>query len=76
VLTWLGATTQFGWHGVAPKIPRELRGPLEYCMACRYLVLGAKARAKEYLQSALEDANANPLLEKLVRTKLANLQPK
>lgn len=76
VATWLGVTNQFGWDGVAAKFPPELRGPLEYSMARRYAVLGARARSKAFLQAALRDAEANQTLQRLVRTQLTQFDVK
>ncbi len=70
VVTWLGVTNRFGWEGAAAKFPRELRGPLAYCMARRYAVLGVPDQSKAFFQIALRDADTNSTLERLVRTRL------
>jgi hypothetical protein len=74
VIAWLGATNQFGWQGASSQFPRELRGPLEYCMAHRYLVLGMPAKSREFFQAALQDADTNGTLERLVRARLGQFE--
>jgi hypothetical protein len=70
VTTWLGVSNKFGWNGVAGKFPRELRGPLAYCMGNRYMVLGKRDKSKEFFQGALADVETNPKLATLVQDRI------
>jgi tetratricopeptide (TPR) repeat protein len=54
----------------------EVRGPLAYVLAKRCLVKERQAEVRSLLQCALQDANGNRNLERLVQIELARLAPK
>jgi len=74
LLTWKGVTNFLGWGGLAPQLAPQLRGPLAYVMAHRYIQLQRHDDAKMFLGTAQADAARGSVLAELVTMDLS--QPK
>jgi hypothetical protein len=72
-MSWKGTTSIFGWAGVAPSLPPNLRGPTAYIMGQRYLRLGRLKDAAEFFRMAAKDAAAGSELAQLTRLALQRL---
>jgi hypothetical protein len=77
--TWLGASGFTGWSGLSATLQGrpDLRGPLAYLFAQRYLRLKKPDEARTLLQTALKDAKRGTPLHRLARQALEQtLAPK
>ncbi|MBI1915280.1 MAG: protein kinase [Planctomycetes bacterium] len=72
--TWKGYTNVFGWAGVRRALAPPLRGPIAYVFGQRYLRLGKQAEARDFFQTAHDDAPANSGLRRLAADGLKNLK--
>lgn len=73
-LTWKGTTNLLGWGGIAPRLAPEVRGPLAYVFAHRFLRLGNSAQARKFLQAALEDSSPEAPLHQVAEADLQLLE--
>lgn len=70
MLAWKGANNVFGWQGVAPSLSPEIRGPVAYILAHRYLKLGRPDDSRQFFETARDDAAEGSTLRKLAEQKL------
>jgi tetratricopeptide (TPR) repeat protein len=76
-LTWKGKTGAFGWAGVAPQLDPGLRGPLAYVFGHLYQRRqGARADVLMFFRTALKDAAAGSVLQRVAQREVARLQGK
>lgn len=73
-LTWKGTTSLLGWGGLRSTLAPDLRGPMSYLLAHRFLRRGDKTAAAEFFRQSLADANDKPQLAELARVDLELLE--
>lgn len=64
-LTWRGTTNLLGWAGVAPSLEPDIRAPLAYIEAHRFLRLGQPEQSQKFFEIALADAASESLVARL-----------
>lgn len=70
LLTWKGTTGITGWASLKGSLEPELRGPLAYVLGHRYLRLNKPTEAEDFFRTALKDAPAKSLLQRLAQAEL------
>ena len=73
VMTLKGNTNFLGWQGLKPTLAPELRAPMAYIFGCRYLRLGREVDARQFFETARDDASADSTLNRLARGRLESL---
>lgn len=72
-LAWKGTSGIFGWSGVAPALPKEIRAEVTYLMCHRYLKLGQTDEARKWFDEMNADVNTDATVKTLVEKELEKL---
>lgn len=73
VVAWKGLTGPLGWAGVANSLDPSLRGKIAYVLGHRYARLSKPDEALSLFRTALADAPAESLLQKLAQAEVDRL---
>ena len=73
--TWKGTTGVLGWGGASAQLPGQVRGPAAYVFGHRYIQREELPQARRFFESAVADAESNPVLKRLASAALEKLAP-
>ncbi|HVX16230.1 MAG TPA: protein kinase [Pirellulales bacterium] len=73
VMTLKGNNNFLGWQALKPSLDADLRGPMAFIFGCRYLRLGRPADARQFFETARDDAPAESILKRLASDRLDSL---
>ena len=72
-LAWKGTSGIFGWAGVAPALPKEIKAEVTYLMCHRYLKLGQVDQAHKWFEELMADPQTVATVKALVEKELEKL---